>query len=56
MLQVYDRIEDEKLCVFLIEKALSKLPEGREDILGLVDLRGYSTKNADLNFLTFLVT
>ncbi|KAH9619458.1 hypothetical protein KSS87_018098 [Heliosperma pusillum] len=49
-----DPIEDEKLCVFLVEKALSKLPEGKEDILGIVDLRSYGLANADLRFLTFL--
>ncbi|KAK9278219.1 hypothetical protein L1049_027780 [Liquidambar formosana] len=49
-----DPIEDEKLCVFLIEKALSKLPAGKEDILGIFDLRGFGTENADLNYLTFL--
>ena len=47
--------EDEKLCVFQIEKALSKLPEGQEQILGIIDLRGFGTANADMNFLTFLV-
>ncbi|XP_057519528.1 phosphatidylinositol transfer protein CSR1-like isoform X1 [Amaranthus tricolor] len=46
--------EDEKLCVFQIEKALSKLPEGQEQILGIIDLRGFGTANADMNFLTFL--
>ncbi|KAL6318512.1 hypothetical protein AAG906_000590 [Vitis piasezkii] len=49
-----DPIEDEKLCVFLIEKALSKLPAGKEQILGIIDLRGFGTENADLKFLTFL--
>ena len=47
--------EDEKLCIFQIEKALSKLPEGQEQILGIIDLRGFGTANADMNFLTFLV-
>jgi hypothetical protein len=51
---VYDSYEDEKLCVFLIEKALSKLPPGKEEILGLFDLRGFGNQNADLKFLTFL--
>ncbi|KAF3436992.1 hypothetical protein FNV43_RR19745 [Rhamnella rubrinervis] len=51
---VHKPSEDEKLCVFLIEKALSKLPHWREEILGIVDLRGFGTKNADINFLTFL--
>lgn len=46
--------ENEKLCVFLVEKALSKLPAGKEQILGIFDLRGFGTKNADLKFLTFL--
>ncbi|XP_020210967.1 CRAL-TRIO domain-containing protein C3H8.02 [Cajanus cajan] len=49
-----DPADDERLCVFLIEKALSKLPTGKEQILGIVDLRGFGTKNTDLKFLTFL--
>lgn len=53
--QVHDPVENEKLCVFLIEKALSALPEGREEILGIFDLRGFGTENTDLKFLTFLV-
>ncbi|ESR53112.1 CRAL-TRIO domain-containing protein [Citrus sinensis] len=51
---VHDPVEDEKLCVFFIEKALSKLPPGKEQILGIIDLRGFGTENADLKFLTFL--
>ncbi|KAG6633155.1 hypothetical protein I3843_12G028700 [Carya illinoinensis] len=50
-----DPAEDEKLCVFMIEKALQKLPTGKEDILGIFDLRGFGTDNADLKFLTFLL-
>jgi hypothetical protein len=50
-----DPAEDEKLCVFLIEKALGKLPAGKEEILGIFDLRGFGTNNADLKFLTFVV-
>ncbi|XP_058194049.1 CRAL-TRIO domain-containing protein C3H8.02 [Rhododendron vialii] len=46
--------EDEKLCVFLIEKALSKLPAGSEEILGIFDLRGFGAQNADLKFFTFV--
>lgn len=53
---MHDPVEDEKLCVFFIEKALSKLPPGKEQILGIIDLRGFGTENADLKFLTFLVT
>ncbi|KAK1429078.1 hypothetical protein QVD17_11278 [Tagetes erecta] len=52
--EMFDRSEDERLCVFLLEKALSRLPEGKEEILGIFDLRGFSLKNSDLNFLTFL--
>jgi len=51
---VFEPVEDEKLCTYLIEKALSKLPAGVEQILGVVDLRGFGTQNADLKFLTFL--
>ncbi|EXB93582.1 hypothetical protein L484_014574 [Morus notabilis] len=51
---VHDAAENERLCVFLIEKALSKLPEGKQEILGILDLRGFGTENADLQFLTFL--
>ena len=53
--QKHDFREDEKLCVFLVEKALSKLPAGKEQILVIIDLRGFGTENADLRFLTFLV-
>lgn len=55
LLQVHDRVENERLCVFLIEKALSKLPEGKEEIIGIFDLRGFGVENADLQFLTFSV-
>ncbi|KAF3502856.1 hypothetical protein F2Q69_00040070, partial [Brassica cretica] len=54
ILQLLDPIEDEKLCVFLLEKALSKLPAGQHKILGIFDLRGFGSQNADLKFLTFL--
>lgn len=50
-----NRSEDEKLSVFLIEKALSKIPEGKDEILAIIDLRGFSLQNADLNFIPFLV-
>ncbi|KAK9076823.1 hypothetical protein SSX86_005157 [Deinandra increscens subsp. villosa] len=52
--EMFSQSEDERLCVFLLEKALSSLPEGKEDILGIFDLRGFSLKNSDLKFLTFL--
>ncbi|XP_019457117.1 PREDICTED: CRAL-TRIO domain-containing protein C3H8.02 isoform X2 [Lupinus angustifolius] len=49
-----DPTADERLCTFLVEKALSKLPPGKEQILGIVDLRGFGTQNADIRYLTFL--
>ncbi|KAF9624650.1 hypothetical protein IFM89_012696 [Coptis chinensis] len=49
-----DSAENQKFCVYLIEKALSKLPEGEEEILGIFDLRGFSIENADIEFLKFL--
>ncbi|KAM0036567.1 putative CRAL-TRIO lipid binding domain, CRAL/TRIO domain superfamily [Helianthus debilis subsp. tardiflorus] len=52
--EMFEQAEDERLCVFLLEKALSRLPEGKEEILGIFDLRGFSLKNSDLKFLTFL--
>ncbi|XP_050226143.1 CRAL-TRIO domain-containing protein C365.01 [Mercurialis annua] len=51
---MHDRVENERLCVFLVEKALAKLPAGQTEILGVFDLRGFGTENADLNFLTFV--
>lgn len=54
-MQMHDPIENEKLCVFLIEKALRKLPEGKQAILGIFDLRGFGAENADISYLTFLV-
>ncbi|KAL2492591.1 Sec14p-like phosphatidylinositol transfer family protein [Abeliophyllum distichum] len=51
----HERDEDEKLSAFLIEKALSKLPAGKQEILGIIDLRGFRTKNIDIRFLTFAV-
>ncbi|KAK9815632.1 hypothetical protein WJX72_007170 [[Myrmecia] bisecta] len=47
--------ESKKLCVHLLEKAISELPEGGETILGIFDLRGFTSKNADLGFVRFLV-
>jgi len=55
MPKAQDPADDERLCVFLIEKALSKLPIGEEQILVIFDLRGFGTENADFKFLTFLV-
>ncbi|KAM0887964.1 hypothetical protein ACQ4PT_028643 [Festuca glaucescens] len=50
-----DPLENEKLCAFLVEKALSKLPMGMDNILGIFDLRGFRVENGDLQFLKFLI-
>ncbi|XP_073144688.1 uncharacterized protein [Henckelia pumila] len=49
-----DMIEDQQLCVYMIEKALSKLPDGKQEILSIIDLREFRTQNADLNFISFV--
>ncbi|CAL0306805.1 unnamed protein product [Lupinus luteus] len=49
-----DPKQDERLCTFLVEEALSKLPPGEEQILAIIDLRGFGTQNADIRYLTFL--
>ncbi|PNX72655.1 motile sperm domain-containing protein 2-like [Trifolium pratense] len=51
-----DPADDERLCVFLIEKALSKLPTGKEEILGIFDLRGFGAENADFNLRCSIIT
>ncbi|XP_029123705.1 uncharacterized protein [Elaeis guineensis] len=53
--QKQDPSDNEKLSVFLIEKALRKLPSGTEEILVIIDLRGFRVENADVQFLKFLV-
>ncbi|KAJ0519864.1 hypothetical protein HanIR_Chr10g0453031 [Helianthus annuus] len=37
------------------ERDTWRLPEGKEEILGIFDLHGFSLKNSDLKFLTFLI-
>lgn len=56
LLQTQDPVENEKLCAYLVEKALSRLPSGAENILGIFDLRGFRVENGDLQFLKFLVS
>ncbi|KAH6825838.1 Sec14p-like phosphatidylinositol transfer family protein [Perilla frutescens var. hirtella] len=46
--------EDEKLYTFMIEKALAKLPPGKQEILAIIDFRGFEKKNVDVKFLPFL--
>lgn len=56
LVQKQDPLENEKLCAFLVEKALRKLPMGTDNILGIFDLRGFGVENGDLQFLKFLVS
>eukprot|EP01018_Ginkgo_biloba_P019263 Gb_36493 [translate_table: standard] len=51
----HDLLESEKLCVYLIEKALSQLLPGEEKLLGIFDLRGFTAQNGDLTFIKFLI-
>lgn len=49
-------IEDSKrLCTCMLDTALSKLPPGGEQILGVIDLRDMSLSNVDLEFVAFMV-
>ncbi|XP_066377534.1 uncharacterized protein [Miscanthus floridulus] len=50
-----DPVENQKLCAYLVEKAVSRLPSGAENILGIFDLRGFRVENGDLQFLKFLI-
>lgn len=47
--------ESKRLCAFLLESAVSEMPQGCETILGIFDLKGFSSQNADLGFVRFLV-
>lgn len=49
-------LEDSKrLCVYLLETALSKLDEGKEQVMGIFDLRGFTPVNADIPYSIFLI-
>lgn len=48
-------IPSEKLCIYLVEKSLTQLPPGGDQILGIFDLRGFTSKNGDLKFVKFLI-
>ena len=46
----------QKLCAYLMETALLKLPEGQETVLGIFDFEGAGAQNIDLEFAKFLVS
>ncbi|CAN6452030.1 unnamed protein product [Victoria cruziana] len=51
----HDPLQSEKLCVFLIEKIVNRLPAANGEILGIFDLRGFGPENGDISFLKFLI-
>ncbi len=51
-------MESQRLCVHLLDRALQQLEEEgwpQRTVLGVFDLRGFSSRNADLQFVRFLV-
>ena len=47
--------ESQELCVYHIEKAINCRPPGVDNVLGIFDLRGFGMKNADFEFVQFLI-
>jgi len=45
-----------RYCAYLLEQAIAQLPPDGETILGIFDLRGFKTRNADFGFVRFLVS
>lgn len=48
-------VYSQQLCVYTLERALEKLPEGQDTVLGIFDLRGFQSQNADMGFVKFMV-
>jgi hypothetical protein len=49
-------IDDSKrLCTCMLDTALARLPPGGEQFLGVIDLKGMSLSNVDLEFVAFMV-
>ena len=48
-------VESQRLCVFLLDRAMEEMPEGQDTMLGIFDLRGFTSRNADLGFVRFMV-
>jgi hypothetical protein len=48
-------VHSQQLCVFTLERALEKLPEDQDTILGIFDLRGFQSRNADMGFVKFMI-
>ncbi len=47
--------DSKRLCAHILEKAMEDLNDECETILGIFDLRGFGTQNADFGFVRFLV-
>jgi hypothetical protein len=54
-LQDFPLEESQRLCVHIVEQAVSQLEPPAEQILGIFDLRGFQQKNTDWPFIKFLV-
>lgn len=48
-------VHSQQLCVYTLERALEKLPEEQDTVLGIFDLRGFQSQNADMGFVKFMV-
>jgi hypothetical protein len=48
-------VESQRLCVYILDRALEALPPGQDTLLGIFDLRGFTSANGDLGFVRFLV-
>ncbi|KAK9821556.1 hypothetical protein WJX81_001198 [Elliptochloris bilobata] len=44
-----------RYCAYVLEQAIARLSDDCETILGIFDLRGFRTRNADFGFVRFLV-
>ena len=48
-------LESQRLCVHICDRAVERLSPEQQTMLGIFDLRGFTSKNADLGFVRFLV-
>lgn len=48
-------VDSQQLCVYTLERALERLPPGQDTVLGIFDLRGFQSQNADMGFVKFMI-
>ena len=48
-------MESQRLCVHICDRAVERLSPEQQTMLGIFDLRGFTSRNADLGFVRFLV-